>query len=69
MLQRMPRPAGKLAVGAAWTGQTVTDFAGINLPISLTAYYSPTTGGYGAGSGDTAWAVLGLAAMGETDPA
>jgi hypothetical protein len=60
--------AGKLAVGAAWTGQPVTDFAGVNLPISLTATYSATTGGYGAGSGDTAWAVLGLAAMGEPVP-
>jgi len=60
--------AGRLAVGAAWTGQTVTDFVGINLPISLTAYYSPTTGGFGGGSGDTAWAVLGLAAMGESIP-
>jgi hypothetical protein len=61
--------AGKLAVGAAWTGQTVTDFVDIHLPISLTAYYSPTAGGYGAGSGDTAWAVLGLAAMEEGIPA
>jgi hypothetical protein len=57
--------AGKLAVGAAWTRQTVTDFVGINLPISLTSHFSPTTGGFGGGSGDTAWAVLGLAAMGE----
>jgi hypothetical protein len=60
--------AGKLAVGVAWTGQTITDFAGINLPISITAYYSPTTGGYGAGSGDTVWAMLGLSAMGEPIP-
>jgi hypothetical protein len=60
--------AGKLAVGAAWTGQTVTDFAGINLPVSITAYYSATTGGYGTGSGDTAWAMLGLYAAGESVP-
>jgi hypothetical protein len=52
--------AGKLALGAAWTGQPVTDFAGINLPISITTHYSPTTGAYGNGSGDTAWAMLGL---------
>jgi len=61
--------AGKLAVGAAWTGQTVTDFAGINLPMSITTYYSPTTGAYGYGSGDTAWAMLGLYAAGEGIPA
>lgn len=60
--------AGKLALGAAWSGQVVTDFAGINLPISITAYYSPTTGAYGDGSGDTAWAVLGLHAAGEEIP-
>jgi hypothetical protein len=60
--------AGKLAVGAAWTNQTVTDFAGINLPVSITATYSPTTGAYGAGSGDTAWAMLGLHAAGEEIP-
>ena len=60
--------AGRLAIGAAWTGQTVTDFAGINLPISITAYYSPTSGAYGDGSGDTAWAILGLHAAGETIP-
>jgi hypothetical protein len=60
--------AGKLAVGAAWTGQTVTDFVGIDLPISITAYYSPTTGGYGDGSGDAAWAMLGLHAAGEDVP-
>jgi hypothetical protein len=61
--------AGKLAVGAAWTGQTITDFAGINLPISITAHYSPATGAYGAGSGDAAWAMLGLYAMDEAIPA
>jgi hypothetical protein len=61
--------AGKLSVGAAWTRQTVTDFVGINLPISITAHYSPTTGAYGAGSGDTAWAMLGLYAMDEGIPA
>lgn len=60
--------AGRLAVGAAWTGQTVTDFADINLPISITTYYSPTSGSYGDGSGDTAWALLGLHAAGEDVP-
>jgi hypothetical protein len=60
--------AGKLALGAAWTGRPVDDFAGINLPISITTYYSPTTGAYGGGSGDTAWAVLGLYAAGEEIP-
>lgn len=60
--------AGKLALGAAWTDQDVTDFAGINLPISITAYYSPTTGMYGEGSGDTAWAILGLYAADEHIP-
>lgn len=60
--------AGKLAVGAAWTSQAVTDFVGINLPLSITAYYSATTGAYGNGSGDTAWAVLGLHAAGESVP-
>jgi len=60
--------AGKLAVGAAWTSQPVTDFVGINLPLSITAYYSATTGAYGNGSGDAAWAVLGLHAAGESIP-
>jgi hypothetical protein len=61
--------AGKVAIGAAWTQQVVTDFVGINLPISITTFYSPTTGAYGGGSGDTAWAVLGLYAAGEAIPA
>jgi hypothetical protein len=61
--------AGKLALGAVWTQQPVEDFAGINLPISITTHYSATTGVYGAGSGDTAWAVLGLSAAGEAVPA
>jgi hypothetical protein len=60
--------AGKLAIGAAWTSQPVTDFVGINLPLSITAYYSATSGAYGDGSGDTAWAVLGLHAAGESIP-
>lgn len=60
--------AGKLTIGAAWTGQTVTDFVGINLPLSITTYYSPTTGAYGNGSGDTAWAMLGLYAADEDIP-
>ena len=60
--------AGRLGIGAAWTGQTMTDFADINLPISITTYYSPTSGAYGDGSGDTAWAMLGLHAAGEDVP-
>lgn len=60
--------AGRLALGAAWTDQTVTDFAGINLPVSITTFYSPTTGAYGDGSGDTAWAMVGLHAAGEDIP-
>jgi hypothetical protein len=60
--------AGKLAVGAAWTSQLVTDFVDINLPLSITAYYSATAGSYGSGSGDTAWAMLGLHAAGESIP-
>jgi len=60
---------GKLTIGAAWAHQTVTDFAGINLPISITSFYNPTTGAYGNGSGDTAWAMLGLHAAGEAIPA
>jgi hypothetical protein len=61
--------AGKLALAAAWAGQDVADFAGINLPISITTHYSPMTGAYGAGSGGTVWAILGLHAMSETVPA
>jgi hypothetical protein len=60
--------AGKLTIGAAWTSQTVTDFVDINLPLSITAYYSPTAGSYGNGSGDTAWAMLGLYAADEDIP-
>jgi hypothetical protein len=61
--------AGKLTLGAAWTKQPLTDFASINLPISITTYYSPTIGAYGTGSGDTAWAMLGLHAAGREIPA
>jgi hypothetical protein len=61
--------AGKLAVGAAWTGQDVHDFAGVDLPVAVSGYFSATTGGYGDGSGDTVWAMLGLAAMDEPIPA
>jgi len=59
---------GKLAIGAAWTGQPVTNFAGINLPSRITSYYSPTSGAYGDGSGDTSWSILGLHAAGENIP-
>lgn len=59
--------AGKLTLGLAWTGQTVTDFLGLNLPMSITAFYDGN-GKYGSGSGDTAWAVLGLYAAGEPIP-
>jgi hypothetical protein len=68
-LATWPSAPGKLTVGAAWTGQDVSDFGGINLPISITSYYSPTSGAYGDGSGDTVWAMLGLYAAGEDIPA
>lgn len=61
--------AGKVTLGAAWTDQDVSSFAGANLPVSVTTFYSPTKGSYGAGSGDTAWAILGLYAAGEAVPA
>jgi hypothetical protein len=61
--------AGKLALAAVWTGQNVRDFAGVDLPVAVSGHFSPTTGVYGDGSGDTVWAVLGLAAMSEPIPA
>ncbi|MDW8069823.1 MAG: terpene cyclase/mutase family protein, partial [Anaerolineae bacterium] len=60
--------AGKLTLGVAWARKPVTDFIGANLVLSITTFYSPTTGQYGWGSGDTAWAVLGLHAAGQSIP-
>lgn len=60
--------AGKLTLGLAWARKPVTDFLGANLVLSLTTFYSPTTGQYGWGSADTAWAILGLHAAGADIP-
>ena len=60
--------AGKLAVALVAAQQPVTDFNGMDIVISITTHYSPTTGAYHAAVGSDAWALLGLAAAGETVP-
>ncbi len=65
-----PSAAGKLAYGVALAGADPADFAELDLVAGIQATYVPTTGLFGpAGSTwDQAWAMLGLAAAGETVP-
>lgn len=60
--------AGKLAVATAWAGLDPANVAGLDLPALITAAHDPATGAFGGGSGDSAWAVLGLSAAGQPVP-
>ncbi len=61
--------AGKLAIAAQWAGLNPMDLAGLDLANEIEASFDPDMGAYGGGSGDTAWAVLGLYAMEQPIPA
>lgn len=61
--------AGKMMMGVVVAGGNPRDVGGVNLVISTTNTYSPTTGCYGSTTWDHAWAVLGLVAIGEPVPA
>lgn len=60
--------AGKLALAVAATDGDPRSFAGLDLVISMTATFSPTTGAYGTTTWDQAFAMLGLRAAGESVP-
>ncbi len=66
--QSAPAAAGKLALAVAWAGRDAASYAGLDLPALMAGAYDEATGAYGGGSGDTAWAVLGLYAAGEPIP-
>jgi hypothetical protein len=61
--------AGKLAVALAGVGQDPQNFNGLNLVISLTNYYSATTGAFDEADINQAWAMLGWRAASQTVPA
>jgi hypothetical protein len=58
--------AGKLAVGVVAAGGDPRNVNGLNLVISMTNNFSPTTGRYGSTVWDQSWTLLGLVAAGET---
>ena len=60
--------SGKLLTGLVAAGVDPRDFAGLNLVISTTLRYDRGTGGYGSSTFDQAWAMIGLAAAGQTVP-
>jgi len=63
--------AGKLAIAVAAAGQDSHDFGGVNIVHVLTStWYSPTLGAFGVSTNTyhQAFAILGLAAAGETIP-
>jgi prenyltransferase beta subunit len=60
--------AGKLAMAVAAADLDPRHFAGLDLVISVTNYYSPATGLYGFSNWDQAFAIMGLVAAGETVP-
>jgi hypothetical protein len=60
--------AGKLAVALAGVGQDPQSFNGLNLVISLTNYYSATTGAFDEADINQAWAMLGWRAASQTVP-
>jgi hypothetical protein len=60
--------AGRLAVALAGVDQDPQNFNGLNLVISLTTYYSPTTGSFDDFDINQAWAMLGWRAASQTVP-
>lgn len=63
-----PAQTGKLALGVAAAGLDPRDFVDADLVLSLTEYYSPTTGSFGPTNWDQALAMLGWRAAGEQIP-
>ena len=63
-----PASAGKLMVGLVAAGADPRSFAGLNLVISTTLSYNASTGAFGSNTFDQAWAILGLAAVGQSIP-
>lgn len=59
---------GKLALGLAAANLDPRAFNGLDLVVSMTAFYNAGTGAFGASSWDQSLAVLGWRAMGETLP-
>ena len=59
---------GKLVVGMVAAGADPRSFAGLNLVISTTLRYNSSTGAFGSNTFDQAWAMLGLAAVGQSIP-
>jgi prenyltransferase beta subunit len=62
------REAGKLALGVAAADLDPRHFMGMDLVISMTNAYSPTTGSFGNNNWDQAFAMLGWRAAGEMVP-
>jgi hypothetical protein len=66
-----PDAAGKLAVVVVAAGQDPANFGGVDIPHVLTStHYNENLGGFGVitNTWHQAWAILGLAAAGETIP-
>ncbi len=63
-----PASTGKLALGVAAAGMDPRAFVGADLVISLTDYYSPSTGSFGPTNWDQSLAMLGWRAAGEAIP-
>ena len=59
---------GKLTAAIVAAGANPRSFAGLNLVISTTLRYDASTGAFGSSTFDQAWAMLGLAAAGQTIP-
>jgi prenyltransferase beta subunit len=59
---------GKAVAGLAAAGGDPRRAAGADLVARLAAAYDPTSGRYGSGTWDQAWAILGLVAAGEALP-
>ncbi|MEO7911978.1 MAG: prenyltransferase/squalene oxidase repeat-containing protein [Roseiflexaceae bacterium] len=59
---------GKLTAAIVAAGADPRSFAGLNLVISTTLRYDASTGAFGSNTFDQAWAMLGLAAVGQAIP-
>lgn len=60
--------SGKLLAGIVAADAEPRNFAKLNLVISTTVHYNPSTGAYGTSVYDQAWAIIGLSAAGHTVP-